>query len=77
MVPATVVTVTIDHAHAGRLDNDLRASPYALRGVAYGPGVTFEVAVAQERVPAFEEWLATVTAGRAVLTLGGLVYLAG
>ncbi|GAA1302451.1 YigZ family protein [Planotetraspora silvatica] len=77
MVPATVATVTIDHAHAGRLDNDLRASPYALRGVAYGPGVTFEVAVAQERVPAFEEWLATVTAGRAVVTLGGLVYLAG
>ncbi|WP_433501318.1 YigZ family protein [Sphaerimonospora sp. CA-214678] len=76
MVPATVAAVTIDHAHAGRLENDLRASPYPLRGVDYGARVTFEVAVARDAMPGFEEWLATVTAGRATVRSGGTTRLA-
>ncbi|GII58073.1 YigZ family protein [Planotetraspora thailandica] len=76
MAPATVGVVTIGHALAGRLENDLRASPYELRGVAYGADVAFEVAVPQEGTAGFEEWLATVTAGRADVSFGGLVYLA-
>ncbi|GAA0394320.1 YigZ family protein [Microbispora corallina] len=75
MVPATLVAVSIDHGHAGRLENDLRASPYALRGVDYGARVTFEVAVAEDGVPEFERWLATATAGRAAAGFGELVYL--
>jgi uncharacterized YigZ family protein len=76
MVPAAVVTVSIDHGHSGRLENDLRASPYTLRGVDYGARVTFEVAVAQDAVPGFEQWLATATSGRAAMDVGDLVYLA-
>jgi uncharacterized YigZ family protein len=76
MAPATVGVVTIGHALAGRLENDLRASPYALRGVTYGTDVAFDVAIAQERTAEFEAWLATVTAGRAAVSFGGLVYLA-
>jgi len=77
MVPASLVTVTVDHAQAGRLENDLRASPYRLRSVDYGARVTFEVAVARHLLPSFEEWLATATAGRATTAQGGLVYLPG
>ncbi|GGO10547.1 YigZ family protein [Microbispora rosea subsp. aerata] len=76
MVPAAVVTVSVGHAQAGRLENDLRASPYALRGVDYGARVAFEVAVAEDRLPAFEEWIAAATAGRAETALGGTVHLA-
>lgn len=75
MVPATIASVTIDHAHAGRLENDLRTSPYPLRGVDYGAHVTFEVAVACEAVSGFQEWLATATAGRATARFGGTTYL--
>ncbi|MGI5158164.1 IMPACT family protein [Microbispora sp. CA-102843] len=76
MVPAAVVTVSVGHAQAGRLESDLRASPYALRGVDYGSRVAFEVAVAEDRLPVFEEWIAAVTAGRAQTALGGTVHLA-
>jgi uncharacterized YigZ family protein len=76
MVPAAVVTVSVGHAQAGRLESDLRASPYALRGVDYGARVAFEVAVAEDRLPVFEEWIAAVTAGRAETARGGTVHLA-
>lgn len=76
MVPAAVVTVSVGHAQAGRLESDLRASPYALRSVDYGARVAFEVAVAEDRLPAFEEWIAAATAGRAETALGGTVHLA-
>ncbi|MEW9528169.1 YigZ family protein [Microbispora sp. NPDC049125] len=75
MVPATLATVSIDHGHAGRLESDLRASSYALRGVDYGARVTFEVAVTLDGLPGFEDWLATVTAGRAAAAFGDLVHL--
>ncbi|MEV4328519.1 YigZ family protein [Microbispora rosea] len=76
MVPAAVVTVSVGHAQAGRLESDLRASPYALRGVDYGSRVAFEVAVAEDRLPVFEEWIAALTAGRAETERGGTVHLA-
>lgn len=77
MIPATVASVTIDHAHAGRLENDLRASPYALRSVDYGAHVGFEVTVPQDGISGFVDWLATITAGRATATLGAVVFMAG
>jgi uncharacterized YigZ family protein len=76
MIPATVVNVTIGHAHAGRLENDLRASPYTLRTVDYGAQVGFEVAVPRDGLPGFEDWLAAIIAGRAVTTMGDVVFLA-
>ncbi|WP_405085202.1 IMPACT family protein [Microbispora sp. NBC_01389] len=84
MVPAAVVTVLVGHAQAGRLESDLRASSYAVRGVDYsvddgdghGARVAFEVTVAEDRLPAFEEWIAAVTAGRAETALGETVHLA-
>ncbi|SDR18376.1 uncharacterized protein, YigZ family [Thermostaphylospora chromogena] len=75
MVPARVMVVRIDHAHAGRLENDLRVSPYAVRGVGYGEDVRVEVAVAEGDVERFGEWVASVTSGRARVEAGGLVFV--
>ncbi|MBO3748549.1 YigZ family protein [Streptosporangiaceae bacterium NEAU-GS5] len=75
MTPARLVTVTVDHALAGRLESDLRASPYALRGVDYGAEVAFEVAVAQERLGAFGGWVATATSGRAGVRSGEEIHV--
>ncbi|WP_214102804.1 IMPACT family protein [Acrocarpospora catenulata] len=73
MVEARLVTVTISHAHAGRLENDLRAAGHAPRDVSYAAEVAFRVAVAD--LPSFTEWLATATAGRAAAFSGEEVFV--
>jgi uncharacterized YigZ family protein len=75
MVPAVLMSISIDHAHAGRLENDLRGSRYAVRDVRYGAAVTIDAAVPGPGVPGFMDWIATVTAGRAAVTPGDTVYL--
>ncbi|GAA4228328.1 putative YigZ family protein [Streptosporangium album] len=75
MVPARVMSVTVDHVQAGRLENDLRVSPYEVRGVVYGAEVGFQVAVREADLAVFPDWVATLTAGRAEVETGETVYL--
>ncbi|MDP9869926.1 MULTISPECIES: YigZ family protein [Streptosporangium] len=75
MVPARVMSVTVDHVQAGRLENDLRASPYEVREVVYGAEVGFRIAVREAELPVFPGWVATHTAGRAEVGAGERVYL--
>ncbi|MGW3350846.1 YigZ family protein [Nonomuraea rubra] len=70
MVPAKLVRVAVAHDQAGRVENDLRASRHAVREVTYAGEVTFAVAVGDDEVPAFADWVATLTAGRARVELG-------
>jgi uncharacterized YigZ family protein len=77
MVPARVMTVTVDHVRAGRLENDLHTSPYEVRGVVYGADVGFRVAVRERDLPAFPGWVATLTAGRAEIEPGEAIHLRG
>ncbi|MCG5213664.1 IMPACT family protein [Streptosporangium sp. KLBMP 9127] len=76
MVPARVVTVRIGHAYAGRLENDLHASPYDVREVGYGAFVTIEAGVREQDLDGFRAWIATVTAGRAEVVPGETVFVA-
>lgn len=69
-----LVTVTLDHQRAGRLENELRTSGHAVREVTYGAEVTIEVGLPAARVEAFRSWLADGTAGTARLSLGGEIY---
>lgn len=70
MVPARLVHVTVAHDQAGRVENDLRASRHAVRDVTYAGQVTFAVAVGVDETDAFADWVATLTAGRARVTVG-------
>ncbi|MFI0898221.1 YigZ family protein [Streptomyces sp. NPDC020983] len=70
-----LLTVGVDHARAGRLENDLRAAGHVLRDVSYGDSVTFTVGVPEGDVPAFASWLADVTAGAAACEAGGSAYV--
>jgi putative IMPACT (imprinted ancient) family translation regulator len=70
-----LLDVVVDHAKAGRLDNDLRAAGHTLRDVSYGAAVTFAVGVPEADVPAFRSWLADATAGAAACTAGGSAYV--
>jgi putative IMPACT (imprinted ancient) family translation regulator len=65
--PVALLSVTTDHVRAGRLENELRASGYAVRDVAYDAvGVVLEVGVPEESVAVFEAWLAEATGGEAL-----------
>ncbi|GAA0851759.1 YigZ family protein [Streptosporangium amethystogenes subsp. fukuiense] len=75
MVPARVMAVTVDHVQAGRLENDLRISPYEVREVRYGAEVGFRVAVRERDLAGFPGWVATLTAGRARIEQGETVHL--
>lgn len=75
MVPAQVMTVRIGHAQAGRLENDLRASPHTVREVVYGSDVRLEVGVDPGRTAEFTAWIAGLTAGQAVVEPGPLVHV--
>lgn len=75
MVPARLMTVTVDHVQAGRLENDLRLSPYEVREVGYGAEVGFCVAVRERDLAGFPGWVATLTAGRARIEQGETVHL--
>ncbi|CAL9369047.1 YigZ family protein [Streptomyces albus] len=66
-----LVTVTVGHQRAGRLENDLRATGRQVRDVRYGAEVTIELGLPDADVPAFRGWLADATSGEARLELGG------
>ncbi|WP_431895351.1 YigZ family protein [Nonomuraea sp. bgisy101] len=75
MVPARLVRVSVGHEQAGRLENDLRASAYPVREVGYGAEVSFSVAVGEDQVAAFTDWVATLTAGRAVVAVEAAIHV--
>ncbi|MFF5452504.1 YigZ family protein [Streptomyces sp. NPDC012950] len=69
-----LVTVTVDHQRAGKLENDLRATGRAVRDVRYADAVTIEIGLPDADVTAFRAWLADATAGTATCELGGEAY---
>ncbi|MFD9948931.1 YigZ family protein [Nonomuraea sp. NPDC059023] len=77
MVPARLMRVSVAHDQAGRTENDLRASRYAVREVAYGASVVFSVAVGADEEAAFGDWVATLTAGRALVEAGRAIHVPG
>ncbi|MEU0128416.1 MULTISPECIES: YigZ family protein [unclassified Streptomyces] len=69
-----LLTVTVDHHRAGKLENDLRAGGRAVHDVTYAEAVTFEIGLPETEVEDFRAWLADATAGAATLELGGEAY---
>jgi uncharacterized YigZ family protein len=72
-----LVTVTVDHQRAGRLENDLRTAGYAVRGVDYASAVSLHLGIPVGDVPAFRSWLADATSGAALCTIEGRAYVDG
>jgi len=66
-----LVTVTVDHQRAGRLENDLRAAGHTIRDVGYGAAVTIRLGVPDAEAAAFAGWLADATSGAAVFEVNG------
>ncbi|MBB1243889.1 YigZ family protein [Streptomyces durbertensis] len=69
-----LVTVVTDHQRAGKVENELRATGRHVREVRYAAGVSIEVGLPEADLPAFQAWLADLTAGTARTELGGETY---
>ncbi|NGO74633.1 YigZ family protein [Streptomyces sp. YC504] len=69
-----LVTVTVDHQRAGKLQNDLRTAGREVRDMRYGEAVTLEIGLPDADVDAFRGWLADATAGTATLEIGAEAY---
>jgi uncharacterized YigZ family protein len=68
--PVVTVTVAVGHERVGRLQRDLHASPYPPAGARYGPLAEIDVPVAEEKLAAFEAWIAAATGGQATVRRG-------
>ncbi|MBO8196245.1 YigZ family protein [Streptomyces oryzae] len=66
-----LVTVTVGHERAGRLENELRATGREVREVRYGAEVGIELGLPDEELADFRSWLADATAGTARIEVGG------
>ncbi|WP_103503273.1 MULTISPECIES: YigZ family protein [unclassified Streptomyces] len=65
-----LVTVTVAHQRAGKLEHELRARGHPVREVTYGSRVTIHTALPGPELPAFQAWLADATAGTAIAEPG-------
>jgi len=72
--PMHVVSTTVDHSAAGRLENDLRAAGFVVSDVDYAERVRFELRVPAGDVERFHVWLAEATGGSATAEVGELVH---
>ncbi|AXI77637.1 YigZ family protein [Peterkaempfera bronchialis] len=74
--PVALLAVTVDHARAGRLENDLRAAGHAVRDVSYdAAGARIEVGVPEPGTAAFHTWLAEATGGTATAHPAGRTHV--
>jgi putative IMPACT (imprinted ancient) family translation regulator len=68
--PHTLVEVTIDHAEAGRLENELRGAGHRIAATDYGTEVRFTLHIPAEATERFTRWLAERTKGHAAARFG-------
>ena len=73
--PVVTVTVTADHAHAGRLHRDLHTSGHTVTGTRYGGDTEVDVVVAEPGLEAFDAWIAEITGGHASTRRGACGHL--
>ncbi|WP_410585265.1 YigZ family protein [Amycolatopsis sp. lyj-108] len=61
-----LVEVVVDYDRAGRLENDIRSSPYLLHATRFEDVAHFDVGLAPDQGDAFHAWLADLTGGEAL-----------
>jgi uncharacterized YigZ family protein len=60
-----LMTVTIDYTWLGKVENEIRQSPYPLKEISYADGVTLFVYVPVAEADVFTAWMAELTNGQA------------
>ncbi|WP_410664769.1 YigZ family protein [Amycolatopsis sp. lyj-84] len=70
-----LVEVVVDYDRAGRLENDIRSSPYLLHATRFEDVAHFDVGHAPDEGDTFHAWLADLTGGEALTEDAGETWL--
>ncbi|MFX3622664.1 MAG: YigZ family protein [Ectobacillus sp.] len=70
-----IMKTKIDYTLLGKVENELRNSPFPIKDIHYLEDVTFETYVEESEKAAFHEWMVELTNGRCVIAEGEVLYL--
>ncbi|GIN76099.1 MULTISPECIES: YigZ family protein [Bacillus] len=70
-----VIHTTVNYTWIGKLENELRESPYQIKDIHYADDVEFETYVKESEKQAFTEWITELTNGKSENREGIQVYL--
>lgn len=70
-----LVHTTVEYTWLGKIENEIRQSPYLLQGIDYLNNVVIRTYVKEADTEAFQQWMTELTNGQAKLSEGELVYL--
>ncbi|MEC1505932.1 YigZ family protein [Bacillus haynesii] len=70
-----VMHTTVNYTWIGKLENELRESPYQIKDIHYADDVEFETYVKESEIQAFTEWITELTNGKSENREGIQVYL--
>ncbi|MCY8149351.1 YigZ family protein [Bacillus paralicheniformis] len=70
-----VMHTTVNYTWLGKLENELRESPYQIKDIHYADDVEFETYVKESEKQAFTEWITELTNGKSENREGIQVYL--
>lgn len=71
----TVIGVTIDYTFLGKIENELRSSPYQLKEIHYLESVEIDVYVETKNIESYKDWMTELTNGQGILKEKEAVYL--
>lgn len=71
----TIIGVTIDYTFLGKIENELRTSPYQLKEIHYLESVEIDVYVETEKIQTYKNWMTELTNGQGILKEKEAVYL--
>ncbi|MGP7818551.1 YigZ family protein [Niallia sp. 01092] len=70
-----IISTSIDYTFLGKLENELRSSPYQIKEIHYLEAVEIETFIEIDHIQDFKDWITDLTNGQAIITEKEEVYL--
>ncbi|WP_282022672.1 YigZ family protein [Priestia flexa] len=70
-----IMHTKVDYTWLGKLENELRNSPYVLKEIHYADNVIVDTFVEESQKDAFTAWMTELTNGQADISAGEVTYL--
>lgn len=70
-----IMHTKIDYTRLGKVENELRSSPYAIKEIHYLERVEIETYVEEGKTNTFTEWMIDLTNGQCEISEGKLIYI--
>jgi len=70
-----LIKVSIDYTWLGKVENEIRQSPYPLKEITYTEGVDLFLYAPVAEIVQFKEWIAEITNGQATVSPVNQVFL--